>query len=253
MNTDIILATGTGVENIALWAGAGAMLVGTLVHLYLGRNVAVYQDRFFVMATAITLIAGTAYLAMALGMGRVTVNGEEIFVIRYLDWLLTTPLILVLLGILANANRSTITSLIGLDVYMIVTGALGAVAGPLWQALLWWTISTVAFLILLYLLLGVLSRGASEQPDDLVGIYKRLRNLTVVLWSIYPVIWIAGTHGFGVLPTTVESVSFVVLDVLAKVVFGFILLSSHETIRVQSFYVSSRERESSPGQAPADD
>jgi len=130
--------------------------------------------------------------------------------------------------------------LIGLDVYMIVTGFLGVLAEPFWQTLLWWGVSTLAFLVLLYLLLSVLSKGASEQPDDLVSVYKNLRNLTVVLWSLYPIIWIAGGTGLGILPPGVEAISYVALDVLAKVAFGFILLSSHETIRVQSFYVQER-------------
>lgn len=231
------------IGQIALWAGAGAMMFGTLMYLWLGRNVAIYKDRFFTMTMAITVIASTAYLAMALGIGRITLNGEEVFIARYADWVLTTPLIVALLGIIANASRETIAALIGLDIYMIVTGALAVISEPLWQTLIWWTLSTVAFVALLYLLLGTLSKGASEQPDDVVGVYKTLRNLTVVVWSLYPIIWIVGGQGFGIIPPNVELISFVALDVTAKVVFGFVLLRSHETVRIQSFYGSRRQRE----------
>ena len=236
---------GMDLEFLALWSGAIAMFLATFVYIYMGRNVKIHNDTFFIRTMAVTTIAATAYLAMVLGMGRVTVAGEEVLVARYADWILTTPILLSLLGILANANRSTIATLVGADVYMIATGFLAVVAEPFWQTLVWWGVSTLAFVVLLYLLMGVLSKGAEEQPDEVTGVYRRLRNLTIVLWSMYPVVWIAGGQGFGVLPANVEVVSFVVLDVLAKVAFGFILLRSHDTIKIRSFYAGGKREEKS--------
>jgi bacteriorhodopsin len=233
---------GADLSTAVLWVGALAMILGTLVYLWLGRNVAVYEQNFFIMTIGITVIAATAYLAMAMGMGRMTFNGEEVVVARYIDWLLTTPLIIALLGILAEANRSLIATLVGVDAYMIVAGLLGAIAEGLFASLIWWALGSVAFLVLLYLLLGALSEAANEMPDDVGGMFITLRNLTIVLWSIYPVIWLLGGHGFEVLPAIAEDGGIVALDVLTKVVFGYILLSSHETLRVYSFYGAARER-----------
>ena len=237
----MVEAVGTVPSTVVLWIGAFAMILGTLVYLWLGRNVAVYEQNFFIMAISITVIAATAYLAMAFGMGRITVNGEEIVVARYLDWILTTPLILTLLGVLANANRSLIATLIGVNLYMIVVGFLGAIADSLFVTLVWWALGVVAYLVLLYLLLGVLSDAVEEMPDDVSGMFVVLRNLTVVIWSIYPVVWILGGNAFGVLPVLFEQSGFVLLDILAKVVFGYVLLSSHETLRVYSFYGAERQ------------
>jgi len=203
--------------------------------------VAVYEENFFIMAISITAIAATAYLAMALGMGRMTLGGEEIMMARYIDWLLTTPLIIALLGILANANRSLIATLIGVDIYMISAAMIGAAASSLFVSIIWFGLGTVAYLVFVYLLLGALSEAADEMPGDVAGIYTTLRNLTIILWSIYPVVWILGANAFDVLPVMVEEASFVTLDVLSKVVFGYILLSSHEAIRVYDFYGSERE------------
>jgi bacteriorhodopsin len=241
------------VETVALWLGAGVMMVGTLVYLYMGRTVTVSNDTFFVMAMSVTIVAATAYLTMALGMGRVTVGGREVLAVRYADWMVTTPLLLALLGMVANASRSVIATLVGLDVYMVGTGFLAVLAEPLWQTLVWWGISTLAFVVMLYLLLGVLSAGAREQPEGVYKVYRRLRNLTVVLWSLYPVVWIAGGNGLGVLPAEIEVVSFVVLDVLAKVVFGLVLLRSHDTVQVHSFYTQGRGKPSAGDRQPADD
>jgi len=234
-----------------LWIGALAMLVGTLVYLWLGRNVAVYEQDFFIMSISITVIAATAYLAMAMGMGRLSFNGEEVVVVRYIDWLLTTPLIIALLGILADADRSLIATLVGVDIYMIAAGFLGAIADGVFASLVWWALGSIAYLILLYLLLGALSSAADELPDDVSDIFTTLRNLTVVLWSVYPVIWILGGQGFGLLPAVAEQGGIVALDVLSKVVFGYILLSSHETLRVHSFYGEASESRAGERAEPA--
>ncbi len=227
---------GVDPNTVVLWIGALAMLAGTLAYFWLGRNVAVYEQNFFIMAISVTVIAATAYLAMAMGMGRITVGGEEIMLARYIDWLLTTPLIIALLGILANANRSLIATLIGVDLYMIFASMLGAISSSTFVTLVWFGLGTVAYLVFLYLLLGALSSAADEMPGDVSGMFTTLRNLTVVLWSIYPVVWILSASGFGVLPPVGSEVGFVALDVVSKVVFGYVLLSSHETLRVHSFY-----------------
>jgi len=242
-----------GAETLILWAGAAAMFIGTLAYFWLGRNVAVYEQNFFIMAISITVIAATAYLAMALGMGRVTIGGEEVLIARYIDWLLTTPLIIALLGILANASRNLIATLVGVDIYMISSAFLGALSSSLFVSLVWLGVGTVAYLLFLYLLLGALSDAAGEMPEDVSGIYTTLRNLTIVLWSIYPAVWLLGGNAFGTLPAVVEGGAFVGLDVLSKVVFGFILLNSHETLRVYDFYGAERDSPSGAEAAGAAD
>jgi bacteriorhodopsin len=234
---------GLGVDpsTVVLWIGALSMFVGTLAYLWLGRNVAVYEQTFFIMAISVTVIAATAYLAMAMGLGRVTIGGEKVMLARYIDWLLTTPLITALLGILANANRSLIAALVGVDIYMISASMLGSLSSSIFVTLVWFGLGTVAFLVFLYLLLGALSTAADEMPGDVSGMFTTLRNLTIVLWSVYPVVWILSANGFGVLPPLGVEIGFVALDVVSKVVFGYVLLSSHETLRVYDFYGAGRE------------
>jgi bacteriorhodopsin len=62
--------------------------------------------------------------------------------------------------------------------------------------------------------------------DDVKGTFTALRNLTLVLWSLYPVLWIVGTEGAGIVNLYIETLGFMVLDVLAKVGFGMVLLRS---------------------------
>ena len=76
-------------------------------------------------------IASLAYLTMASGYGASAVNGQQFFYARYVDWTLTTPLMLVDLAYLANAKcpLETALHLVAIDVLMIVGGLFGALQG----------------------------------------------------------------------------------------------------------------------------
>ena len=124
----------TGLEQIALGVGALGMALGTAAFVAMGWGV---EDddrrRFYVVTALISGIATVAYLLMFLGIGvtQVRVPGEvvlRIYWMRYVDWLLTTPLLLLDLALLAGADRNTIYQLVGLDVGMVVVGAAAAIA-----------------------------------------------------------------------------------------------------------------------------
>jgi bacteriorhodopsin len=147
---------------------------------------------------------------------------------RYVDWLLTTPLLLFDLALLAGADRDLVYRLVGLDVAMVVVGAAAAVA-PVGQTLrlVLWAISSVFFVALLYLLANQLSAQAARQSGEVAALFSVLRNLVIVLWTAYPIVWIIGTEStIGLIPLGVETAAFMVLDLSAKVGFGFILLRS---------------------------
>jgi len=209
---------------------------------FIARGWGVQDDRrqkFYIATIFITAIAFCNYLAMALGYGLTTVTfgGEElpIYWARYTDWLFTTPLLLYDLGLLAGADRNTIATLIGLDVAMIGTGAVatltgetaGAALGAGAQRLVWWGVSTAFLLVLLVFLFRDLTEQAQTLSGDAQGKFTTLRNMVTVIWLVYPVWWLIGTEGLGAIGLGIETAGFMVLDLVAKVGFGFILLSSH--------------------------
>jgi bacteriorhodopsin len=143
----------------------------------------------------------------------------------------TTPLLLFDLALLAGANRNTLATLVGLDVFMILTGVIAALETTPAYRILWWGISTGALLALLYILVGTLSEQARGKSPEVAKLFTTLRNLTIVLWLLYPVIWILGTEGtIGILPLYWETAAFMVLDLSAKVGFGFLLLRSRSVL-----------------------
>jgi bacteriorhodopsin len=114
---------------------------------------------------------------------------------------------------------------------MIGTGLVGALvtAGAVFR-LSWWGISTAALLFLLYFLVRSLGAMADERPPEVNSLVNRLQNLLIVLWIAYPIVWIVGTEGIGVVPLYWETAAFMVLDLSAKVGFGFVLLRSRAVL-----------------------
>jgi len=227
-------------EALWLWLGTAGMFLGMVY--FIARGWGVQDERrqkFYIATIFITAIAFMNYLAMALGYGLTTVvvGGEEIpiYWARYTDWLFTTPLLLYDLGLLAGADRNTIATLVGLDVAMIGTGAVatltgdlsGAAVGTGAQRLIWWGVSTALLLVLVVFLFGNLTQQARKLSGDAQGKFTLLRNLVTVIWLVYPVWWLVGTEGLNAVGLGIETAGFMVLDLVAKVGFGFILLSSH--------------------------
>ena len=226
-----------GSESIWLWLGTAGMTIGTFYFIARGWGVEdEEQQRFYLITIFITAIASAAYFAMATGFGltQVTVNGQvlDIYWGRYADWLFTTPLLLLDLALLARASKNTIYTLIGLDVLMIGTGVIGALAASSpFVRIVWWAISTVFLLFLLYFLIRALDEAATRQSAEVRKLTTTLRNMLIVLWLAYPVVWILGTEGtIGIIPLYWETAVFMVLDLTAKVGFGFVLLRSHSIL-----------------------
>ena len=231
-----------GSESIWLWLGTAGMFIGMLY--FIARGWGVKDDRrqkFYIATILITAIAFTNYLAMALGFGLTIIelpNDPEapIYWARYTDWLFTTPLLLYDLALLAGADRNTISTLVSLDVLMIGTGVLATLsagsgvlsAGA--ERLVWWGISTAFLLVLLYFLFSSLSGRVTDLPEDTQSTFRTLRNLVLGVWLVYPVWWLVGTEGLGLVGIFAETAGFMVIDLTAKVGFGFILLRSHSVL-----------------------
>ncbi|MFB6281333.1 MAG: bacteriorhodopsin [Haloferacaceae archaeon] len=226
---------GVGSEGIWLALGTILMLLGTVYFIARGWGVEdTRQKEFYAITIMITAIASASYLSMYFGFGltEVEVAGRtlDIYWARYADWLFTTPLLLLDLGLLARASQVEIGALIAVDAFMIVTGLVGALTKVYIFRFAWWTMSTIAMIVVLYYLFSVLTARARELDDSTRSTFRVLRNLVLVLWSLYPVVWLIGTEGVGVVNLFTETLLFMILDVTAKVGFGFILLRSRAIV-----------------------
>lgn len=220
------------------WVGTIGMAAGTAAFVWSGLTSARESLRYYLVLTAISGIAAVAYALMALEIGWFTVGARDatVFIPRYVDWLLTTPLLLLYLGMLAGATRGELVALTVLDVVMIVAGFVGAIL-PGVERYVPFAAGALAFLAIVYLLLRRVTERAEDRATE--SLFHSLRNLTVVLWLVYPLVWLLGPPGIGVLTELVDVMLITYLDLITKVGFGLIALNASAVLREELDIASS--------------
>ncbi|MBV0901590.1 bacteriorhodopsin [Haloarcula salina] len=237
----------------SLWVNVALAGVSILLFVYMGRRVTDTRARFIWGATLLVpLVSLSSYLALISGLtvGFTTMPaghplaGQEVMSQwgRYLTWTLSTPMILLALGLLADVDRSSLFTVIAADVGMCVTGLAAALVTSSY-ALRWafYVISCAFFVVVLYaILVEWPQRAAAAGTDEIFG---TLRALTVVLWLGYPIIWALGVEGLAVVQSVgLTSWGYSALDVGAKYLFAYLLLR----------WVAANEGTVSVGSAAAD-
>ena len=230
---------------LPLMIGFIVMSLGSLAIYAHGdkRNEFLHHTQFH---SVVPFIAATAYLAMAVGIGRLDMaNGETLFLARYFDWVVTTPILLtglILTALHEHPRHSThILPAVVLDALMIVTGLLAAISENEAEKWMWFGWSCVAFLGVIYLLLGPVMKATRQLGGKMTGVYKANLVFLLVVWLIYPVEWALGPQGLGVLDTAGDAWAILVLDVTAKVVYGFVA-----TARFKKLSLADAERDALP-------
>jgi bacteriorhodopsin len=147
---------------------------------------------------------------------------------RYVDWLLTVPLLLIELILvmrLSAAETSAKAWKLGtLAALMVALGYPGEISGDAGTRWVWWTLAMVPFVLIVYDLFVGLAKSIDSQPAAAKGLVGSARTLTVVAWLFYPVVFVFPMIGFtGGAATTAVQVGYTIADVVAKAVFGIMI------------------------------
>jgi len=148
---------------------------------------------------------------------------------RYVDWLLTVPLLLVeviaVLALTASVSRSLIMRLVPASAAMIALGYPGEISDVQGTQVLYGVLSTIPFLYILYVLFVELGKSLERQPEGVAATVGRLRLLLIATWGVYPIAYIFNIVGDASASSFVTvQVGYTVADVLAKCVFGLTIL-----------------------------
>jgi bacteriorhodopsin len=220
-------------ETLWLVIGTIVMIGGAIIFAFMTINAPRGSRHFFVIMALVALVAFIAYLSMATGRGVFVAGGQEFYQARYIDWLFTTPLLVLVLCLLALPNPrqriGLIAGLIVLDVFMILVGWWAGATVSGWKYVLWF-IALIALIALLYSIMTRLYAASADRPQSVRRILRTLSVYVVIVWSLYPVVWLIGTEGIGAVSLTWEVFLFLVLDILAKIGFGFLLLTNRQAL-----------------------
>jgi bacteriorhodopsin len=204
--------------------GLVAMLATTVYTLVSQPRVLAKYRTALVMSSMVTFIAGYHYLRIfdsfkdASEGGKVLLDGsQDAFneAYRYVDWLLTVPLLLVeVIAVLALAKevaRSLIMRLVPASAAMIALGYPGEISSDQNTQVLYGVLSTLPFIYILYVLF--------------VETIGRLRLLLIATWGVYPIAYIFNIVGDASASSFVAvQVGYTIADILAKCVFGLTIL-----------------------------
>ena len=251
------LAAAAVVNETWLWIGFAGMAAGAIVIAMLGVGLPAKERHHAIASFFVCLFATAAYFAMATGSGVLEAGrGIDVYFARYIDWTVTTPLLLI--GLMAvglpslrgggedgRERNALIAGVIGADVFMIVTGFVAALTGDETNRYVWYGLSCLGFLIVLVAVWGPVYSAAKKQGKQTAQLWKTLAGVLTVLWFIYPIVWILGTEGQAVIDLKAEITIFAIIDLLAKVGFGLMLVTG-----VKKIY-SKPARRSSARKKPA--
>jgi bacteriorhodopsin len=180
------------------------MVLASAVFAGMSWNIPVSRRVYHVLTTLATIIAALSYFAMASGDG-VSYKCEqrtvyhhhlpdthhtvcrELYWARYVDWTLTTPLLLLDLCLLAGVDGAHTLMAIAASLIMTLTGLFAAFGdrhtAQKWG---WFTIAVLAYLFVLWHVVLHGSRMVQAKGEKVKRLFSGLAAFLFVLWTIYP-------------------------------------------------------------------
>jgi bacteriorhodopsin len=147
---------------------------------------------------------------------------------RYVDWLLTVPLLLIELVLVMRLPQNDTVSLSvrlgSAAALMIILGYPGEIADNNTTRAIWGTLSSVPFLYIVWQLFKGLGDAIERQPESARGLIKQARLLTFASWGFYPLVFmIPYTSLSGGTVETAVQIGYTVADLVAKVGVGILV------------------------------
>lgn len=211
-----------------------ATMMAATLFFWLGlKTVAPSYRPALIVTGLVTFIAAYHYLQIMLSFGHaytavdevVTATGASFNVAyRYVDWLLTVPLLLIELILVMKLSKSeTIgkATTLGLAAaLMIMLGYPGEISDDLGTRFIWWIFSMIPFLFIVYSLFIGLKGSIDQQPDSAKGLVRAATWIVVLSWTFYPVVYLFPNIGLGESAYTFVEIGYSIADIVAKVGFG---------------------------------
>lgn len=229
------VATAIAADNyvaFTFFIGTMAMMAASVFFFFELSNTEKAWRTSVLVSGLITFIAAVHYYYMR-GYNLET-GGDSPTFFRYVDWLLTVPLMCVefyLITKKSGGTTSLLWKLIFASVVMLVTGYFGETIYSD-QSVLWGVISGAAYFYIVYLVwFGEVAKLATAASPAVAKANKTLGWFVLVGWAIYPLGYIVGTPG-GLFGMSAESLGigglnmdiiYNIGDAVNKIGFGLVI------------------------------
>ena len=222
------------------FVGTMAMMAASVFFFFELSNVDQKWRTSILVSGLITFIAAVHYYYMR---SYNLETGESPVFFRYVDWILTVPLMCVefyLITKKAGGKAGLLWKLIFASVVMLVTGYIGeAIYGKETQSWIWGLISGIAYFYIVYLVwFGEVATLANNAGPAVQKAVRTLGWFVLVGWAIYPIGYIAGTEGgfFGMKMFQGLSMDIVynIGDAINKIGFGLVIYALAQSDKTAS-------------------
>ena len=147
---------------------------------------------------------------------------------RYVDWLLTVPLLVAelvaVLALPAERRKGLMTKLIIASALMIGFGYPGEISPDAGTKVGWAIASTVPFCYILYVLWVELAAAAENNSNQTKILLRNTRLLLIGTWGFYPIAYAMPLLGIGGASAMVSlQVGYTIADIAAKCGYGIMI------------------------------
>ncbi|CAI7618392.1 unnamed protein product [Penicillium pancosmium] len=242
-----------------LWVVTVLMGISSVVFYTLAARAPLSKRVFHTLSAFVTTISFITYLALATGQGfnlawspienhhkHVPNTQDDLYRaipwLRYVNWALSTPLILTNFALVSGLPGAHLVSAIAANWVMLAAGLLGTYDGHTGARWAWLTISCLSYLTVLHFG-GFHAHRASQHKDDQVRrFFGAISGLTFVVFALYPIVLGAGPLALK-LSVDAETVVFAIHDILTQGIVGYWLLLAHDnataiTIHLNGFWAN---------------
>ncbi|WP_334031196.1 bacteriorhodopsin-like [Alteromonas sp. P256] len=208
---------------ISFWLISMALMASTVFFLWETQAVTAKWKTSLTVSALVTFIAAVHYFYMR---DVWVATGETPTVYRYIDWLLTVPLLMIefylILRAIGVATAGIFWRLLIGTLVMLIPGYLGE-AGYM-DLTLGFVIGMLGWFYILYeVFLGEAGKAAEAHASDAVKYaYGAMRWVVTIGWAIYPIGYVMG-YLVGAADADSLNIIYNLADVVNKIAFGLLI------------------------------
>jgi bacteriorhodopsin len=212
-------------EVLLHWAYVAIMLFSGIAFYLMSKNPKGVPYYKYIIHIFVVTWSGLAYSALALNQGTIEFQGQTVHFARYIDWVVTTPLLLLSLALTGKFTTRKegwlIGAMMGTQAIMILTGLVAELSADETRQYFWYILGCIALVIVFYIFWGPLLKIAKAQGPGIERVYRASATFLTVQWLIYPTVWLIGAPGMEILSPFATTVLFLIVPIVSKAGFGF--------------------------------
>ena len=222
-NAETILLASDDFVGITFWVISMGMLAAT-VFFFIERSSVSTAWRASITVSG--LITGIAFIHYMYMRDIWIQNGDAPTLYRYIEWLITMPLQMIVFYLILGAVRKVSSGifwrlLIG-SLVMVIGGYLGE--AEIWPKMFGFVIWIVGWVYILYeIFSGEAGRSAAKSGNNFfVKAFSTLRMIVTIGWAVYPLGYVFGTVTGGIDSNSLN-VIYNLVDFINKIAFGLVI------------------------------